>query len=240
MRIQQHATFLMSMVQRVKAGSLAPAAFQRPYVWSRADVMALCTSILEAYPIGGFLSWAPGPAADVSALARHRLGPIVLETSARAPALLLDGQNRLATLAWLLHDFTTGMPTDLSDKEQETWATGEELIVDMETKELRFVKHANAAEGFSLPAAAMFDSRVANTLIRARWERNWKDFSEDQKDAGLKWLDHCADCFREARIVETVLENATPAEARKAFLHICRVGVPMDQADFDKAIGWTE
>lgn len=44
---------------------------------------------------------------------------------------------------------------------------------------------------------------------------------------------------REARTVETLIQNATAEEARHAFLRICRVGVPMSQEDFDRAVGWT-
>lgn len=240
MKIQQNATFLLELVRRVHMGQLAPAAFQRPYVWNRDDVLALCTSIIEGYPIGGFLSWMPGRHADISQLGRKRLGPIMLDATAYAPALLLDGQNRLASLAWMLRDTSEPLPDNLSESERETWACGEELIADLGTQELRFVPHAEADKGLTLPAAALFDSRIANGYIRKRWNDQWRDYSDEERDAGLKWQDNWSRAFRDARVVETVLENATPAEARKAFLHICRVGVPMSQADFDAAIGWKD
>lgn len=240
MRIQQNgATFLLELIRRVSTGQLAPAAFQRPYVWGRDDVMALCTSILEGFPIGGFLTWMPYQHADLTKLSRNRLGPILLDAGTRAPALLLDGQNRLATLAWMLRDITAPLPDDLSESERATWACGEELVVDLAARELRFVRHEDADLGFTLPMASLFDSRIATTLMLKRWSQEWSAFSEEERNAGLKWHDTCTNAFRNARITETVLENATPAEARKAFLHICRVGVPMSQEDFDAAIGWT-
>jgi len=238
MRIKQNATFLLELVRRVHVGQLAPAAFQRPYVWTREDVLALCTSIIEGFPIGGFLSWMPNRHADISQVGRKRLGPILLNEQARAPALLLDGQNRLASLAWMLRDPAEPLPDELSDTERDTWGRGEELVADLAAKELRFVPHDKAAEGLTLPAAALFDSRIASSCIRKRWDAEWSQFSEEERDAGLVCHDNWSRAFQDARVVETVLEDATPAQARKAFLHICRVGVPMSQDDFDAAIGW--
>lgn len=240
MKIEQNATFLLELVRRVHTGQLAPAAFQRPYVWDREAVLALCTSILEGYPIGGFLSWRPGRHADMALLGRKRLGPTLLNPAEYGSALLLDGQNRLATLAWMLRDAGDPLPTDLSDAEQAAWGCGEELIADLAAQELRFVPHADADKGLKLPAAALFDSRIANGCIRKRWNEQWREYSDDERDAGLKWQDNCSRAFRDARVVETVLNDATPEQARKAFLHICRVGVPMSQDDFDAAIGWTK
>ena len=39
-------------------------------------------------------------------------------------------------------------------------------------------------------------------------------------------------------VVVTDMADATAAEAKDAFLHICKVGVPMSEADFEKAVSW--
>jgi hypothetical protein len=36
----------------------------------------------------------------------------------------------------------------------------------------------------------------------------------------------------------TTISDATADEAKYAFLRICRVGVPMSEADFDQAVAW--
>ena len=36
----------------------------------------------------------------------------------------------------------------------------------------------------------------------------------------------------------TFIEDATPEDARRAFLRICKAGVPMSEADFNSAMKW--
>lgn len=76
MQITQSSGFLFDLLREVRSGTLLPAAFQRPYVWSKQDVEALCDSVLTGFPIGGFLVWEPGTLGDVSQLGRSRLGPV--------------------------------------------------------------------------------------------------------------------------------------------------------------------
>jgi biotin synthase-related radical SAM superfamily protein len=78
-------------------------------------------------------------------------------------------------------------------------------------------------------------------LIRKAWDvwTNEKGYPEDQVEDMIKFHDKCADAFRDARTAITIIENATPDEARSAFLRICRVGVQMSQEDFDKAVNWS-
>ena len=61
-------------------------------------------------------------------------------------------------------------------------------------------------------------------------------WQSDDDDEALTWLDHVGSQLREARITITHIENATVEEAREAFLHISRAGVPMSQEDFDNAL----
>lgn len=104
MRITQSSVFVRTLLTNAATGQILPAAMQRPYVWQLNDVEALCDSILSGFPIGSFLLWEPDGAADLSFVAKGRLGPIganVSGTGSDQYQLMLDGQNRLATLAWL-------------------------------------------------------------------------------------------------------------------------------------------
>src|SRR3546814_8818141 len=78
MTIRQESSFLLQLTERVKAGRAVPAAFQRPYVWSEKDIVALWTSIIKGYPLGAFLFWQP-PGKDISEYAQAALGPIKSE-----------------------------------------------------------------------------------------------------------------------------------------------------------------
>ena len=239
MRIRQEHTFLAQLLANLKAGLLLPAGFQRPYVWDRPDCLAFYESILRGYPVGSFLCWLPSRSTALADVARQRLGPVNAgERQPFSSLLLLDGQNRLATLAWLAHDWSTPVPVDPTPHERSVWCNGERLVVDLQAERLRFVPIAEADTGFKLPSAALLDSRLANPLIRDRWRTTWAAYDEAAIDKGLRWFDRAQGSFRDARIVAALLEDASPEEARDAFLHICRVGVPMSTEDFDAALNW--
>ncbi|KWU19139.1 DUF262 domain-containing protein [Burkholderia cenocepacia] len=238
MRIEQKAGFLVDFVRDVSRGGLVPAAFQRPYVWRVPDVLALCNSIQEGFPIGSFLLWTPYGKADMTSVGRRRLGPIEVAGDNPHASMLLDGQNRLATLAWMMRDETVELPQDLSEAEDEVWGGSQRLVVDLSARSIDFVAKDEAAVGFKLPARVLLDRKVQMQLTRECWATSWAPLPEAEKDAGLKWLDEVTNTFYDARVVATSLEHASAAEAKRAFLHICKVGVPMSAADFDAAIAW--
>lgn len=238
MKIRQNSVFLSQLAKDVARGVLVPAAFQRPYVWTSSDVLAMCDSILEGFPLGGFLTWIPARSVNLENVARGRLGPIIAQEGPGVERLLLDGQNRLATIAWMLKDEGASTPAGLSPAESATWAGRERLVVDLAQKRLLFVPAAEADAGFRLPAFCAFGS--VNPIVRHRWDAEWRDIPEAERNEGLTWFDRACDAFRDARVVETVMENGTVAEAKRAFLHICRVGVAMSEADFDAATRWAD
>ncbi len=238
MRIEQHAVFFKDLVRQVGTGSILPAAFQRPYVWSESDVMALFESILRGYPLGGFLLWSPYGKADIRQVARARLGPIVADLKDTSTSLLLDGQNRLATMAWMGHDFEQPVPSGLSDAEAAIWGGSRRLVLDLEHRRFQFVAREQARQGLTLPAYALVDSLRANPLIRECWDGPWSVYPEAQRDDALRWFDTCTRAFSDARVVVTDVQGATAEEAKDAFLHICRVGVPMAEKDLEAALGW--
>lgn len=238
MRIEQNSAFLFDLVKQVQAGKVVPAAFQRPYVWEKSDVIALCESLLAGYPIGGFLSWIPQERVDLAKVGRRRLGPLECASPENGMALLLDGQNRLASFAWMMLSDEMRLPQDLSDAEQRTWACGERLLVDLARRELAFVGAKDADSGFRAPAWVMLGGTSASMCIRQLWNGSWQAFPAADVEAGVNWLDKAQDRFRFSRITETVLDRATVEEARQAFLHICRVGKAMTSGDFAAAVQW--
>ncbi|MFK4135925.1 DUF262 domain-containing protein [Pseudomonas luteola] len=240
MKIIQSSVFLSSLVSEVSSGSMMPAAMQRPYVWHKADVEALCDSILSGFPVGSFLTWAPGNCADLSNLSRGRLGPIVgLVNSHPSTQLLLDGQNRLASLAWMMNQDLPEMD-DASEAERATWLSGERLVLDFETRSIKFVPEAEANLNFRLPVWSVFNTMMtpAMSLLRLRTKQWMESYSEEASDAVIDFWNDCRSRFQDARTTLTIIDGATPEEARHAFLRISRVGVPMSQEDFDYALGW--
>jgi hypothetical protein len=229
---------LKNLLQDALSGRIAPAPFQRPYVWSKHDVLALLESILRGYPVGSLLLWTPVDAADLQKFKLDRIGPVPAEMGQEALSLLLDGQNRLATLAWLAKGPEIPLPDDLTDAEASVWANCETLVLDLVAKQFKFVSAEERQKGLVLPAYVVTDSRLANQTVRKCWNTQWADIPENDRNRALKNLDDCSNSFSNVQMTITHLERATVAEAKDAFIHICKVGVPVSEEDFDRALNF--
>jgi hypothetical protein len=244
MRITQTSAFLKGLIQDAMKGHMLPAAMQRPYVWLKDDVEALCDSILSGFPIGSFVLWQPDSKADLSTVAKGRLGPIMAADSdgnAYNPTqLLLDGQNRLASLAWMMiQDFSTVKIDNPFEGESATWLSGQRLVLDFDSRSIKFVPADEAEKGLRLPVWTLAD-HGGMAHLRKRWNDWMADgISEAEADEFLKFHDLCQSKFLDARTTITIIEDATVEQARSAFLRICNVGVQMSAEDFDKAVGWS-
>lgn len=243
MEVNPSSGFAYDLVNRVARGEIVPAKFQRPYVWSKDDVLALFNSILMGISIGSFLIWEPSSDMDIDELGRDRLGPTARNKTSdyrRATGILLDGQNRLATIAWARHvgPVCENVVAQMSPQEKAIWAAGESLVLDFTSKSICFVPEAEAEVGLRLPLSAVIAQNFTVLRIASqRWER---ELGIDTKDVDgmIKLYEHCGRRFMGARSADITIRNATVEEAREAFLNICRVGVPMSQEDFDNAVQW--
>ena len=87
---------VIDYVKELLNGKIIVPSIQREYVWARTDVRDLLDSLYRGYPVGSLLLWKTElevpfkPAAVVQA--RH---------SVFKPLYLLDGQQRLTSLAWV-------------------------------------------------------------------------------------------------------------------------------------------
>lgn len=218
-RVVTESCLMMDVIADVRAGRVVPAAFQRPYVWTADDVEALWASILKGYPLGSLLMWNPR---DPSIGGTTRLGPIAAASEGRRD-IILDGQNRLVTMAWSTTPPDAEVPSDAPG--HGVWRSGRTLVADPYLRTVRFVDNAEVA-GMMMPIHHLSGS--LNTFLRRAWRR-------DEDDRHAHWLDGLGDLQRGARMIKVTIERATPAQARDAFLHIARAGVPMSAEDFDAA-----
>ncbi|XYH98690.1 DUF262 domain-containing protein [Sorangium sp. So ce1128] len=89
---------LRDLLKWIRQGRVRVPNFQRDFTWDRQRMLNLFDSIRKQYPIGTLLFWEstkPLPMSD-------RLGPLHLPNSAGGKLLVLDGQQRLTTLAGVL------------------------------------------------------------------------------------------------------------------------------------------
>lgn len=219
-RVVTETCYMMDIIADVRRGHVVPAAFQRPYVWTVADIEALWMSILKGYPLGSLLMWNP---IDAMGTAGTRLGPIQVVGEGRRD-IILDGQNRLVTMAWSMTPTNADVTPDAPG--HDIWRSGRTLVADPYRNLVRFVDDDDVT-GMIMPIHHL--SGTFNTFLR----KNWKS-AED--DVHAEWLDALGELQRSSRMIKVTIERATPAQARDAFLHISRVGVPMGVDDFDAAM----
>jgi hypothetical protein len=117
--INPSVVFLFDLLKWVRQGRIRVPAFQRSYVWTRPNMLDLFDSVHRRYPIGTLLFWK---SSTKTAGPLDRFGPFDLaQTKPLEPLLLLDGQQRLTTLAGvLLRD--SGLPNwSKDDEDGERW-----------------------------------------------------------------------------------------------------------------------
>lgn len=221
MRIEQESTLALELQRRVLRGDAAPAAFQRPYVWTEKEVEALWASILMGLPIGAFLLWRP----ESGARAARMLGPVELEPSHHA-ALVLDGQNRLASLAWSATDPEAEVPEDSSGK--ALWRNGRHLVADTHERRVVFVDAEVArADRWLVPVHVI--GHGLQMALRDIWDGDKDDLHR------VDWLDALENRLRQSRVIVTTIQ-ANEQDARRAYMLMASAGVPMSAQDFDAAL----
>ena len=81
---------IADILNRIDSGDYAMPQFQRGYVWNRAQVRKLMTSLYKGYPVGTILLWQT-PVEDADIKGEKVIGQ-------GAVNLILDGQQRMTSL----------------------------------------------------------------------------------------------------------------------------------------------
>jgi uncharacterized protein with ParB-like and HNH nuclease domain len=101
---------IQSLVADIRDGKLLLPEMQRSYVWKAVQVRDLFDSLYHEYPSGQLLVWET----DELPASRNRQASVEgLLTEQRRPQLLLDGQQRLTSLAAVM----LGRPLRVRDNE---------------------------------------------------------------------------------------------------------------------------
>jgi len=89
---------LSDLLKWVRQGRVRIPNFQRDFVWDRQRMLDLFDSIRKQYPIGTLLFWKPTQPRPM----RDHIGPLKIPKTTGDILLVLDGQQRLTTLAGVL------------------------------------------------------------------------------------------------------------------------------------------
>lgn len=94
-RLQTQTFAVDDLVSMVRSGRVRIPSFQRGIRWSRPDVIKLFQSIVLGYPIGNLLLWQR----QAEAVRGLRIGTLTIDSPARDALFVVDGQQRLTSLA---------------------------------------------------------------------------------------------------------------------------------------------
>ncbi len=87
---------IISQIENLLQGRVVIPSIQRDFVWMRPDVRDLFDSLYRGYPVGALLLWKTNLTVPFKTAA-----VVQADKSAHQPLYLLDGQQRLTSLAWV-------------------------------------------------------------------------------------------------------------------------------------------
>lgn len=115
--LRPEIVFVFELMQQLVDGRIRIPQFQRPFVWRPHQMIDLLDSISRQYPIGSLLAWET----DEDIVSLEAVGPIRFSPRAGPAAYLLDGHQRLSTLAGALVGEANRSP-DVADEEALLWS----------------------------------------------------------------------------------------------------------------------
>ena len=119
---------IYQIIDKINDNQLFVPAFQREYVWKRADAKALFSSLIKKYPTGTLLTWETTNPPELKGQKKY-------STEMGAVKLVLDGQQRITTIYMIL---TGKLPPYYTQEDIKNSVTG--LYVNLQTLELEYFK----------------------------------------------------------------------------------------------------
>lgn len=140
------------LVEQLFDGQIVIPSIQRDYVWRAAQIPPLLESIYRGYPIGSILIWQTTQAIPLKLAAVIQQKP-----QPHIPMVLLDGQQRLTSLAWVWRP--------------ETRTDGKKIDTrfDLTNETFKNPKITEAKNPLLIPVRDMFgkDPDIVNILAKA-------------------------------------------------------------------------
>lgn len=191
---------------------------RRGYVWGPNEVALFMNSIIKGNHLGTIEVWRPADA-DLPRLMlmkpRH-LGALgMAKGTIRPQMMIMDGYNRLATLAWAL----TLKPAKIEYSPQElaVWRSGMTLVFD-ETGEFRWCEEERVEDELCLPACMMnpgAGTKLPNramTYMRMRQKDEWESIDPARIDTFRKACHEAAHRLYEAKASMNTYFNGEEVE----------------------------
>lgn len=116
--VKPEIVFIFELVRDVASGKVRIPNFQRPFVWRRQQMLDLLDSIRLQFPIGSLLVWET----DARLSSVRWVGPVPVPSQTEGTVKhVLDGHQRLSTLAGTLMALRDDQPVREDDDDPDRW-----------------------------------------------------------------------------------------------------------------------
>ena len=146
---------IYQIIDKINDNQLFVPAFQREYVWKRADAKALFSSLIKKYPTGTLLTWETTNPPELKGHKKY-------SPEMGAVKLVLDGQQRITTIYMIL---TGKLPPYYTQEDIKNPVTG--LYVNLQTLELEYFKKQMMKKNpLWVDLTTIFNGEVKGSSIR--------------------------------------------------------------------------
>jgi hypothetical protein len=223
---------LPNQFEEIRNGHLLIPRFQRPFVWTDQQRLALLDSVYKGMPIGSILVWRTY---QHKLECYDRLGP--LEVATQPPSdtevkqYLLDGHQRLTTLYVAFHSkYQTVSDADTeSDEDSRQWP----ICFDLENKVFKLYPRNGKLPQTWVPLSILFDySRLFPFLRQLHELANGQELGT--RAEGL------ASIFKDYSIAVVPIVTEDLEVVTESFQRINSAGTPMSQMHMVNALTWSK
>ncbi len=225
--VKPEVSFVYDLLREVSDGRIRSPRFQRPYVWRRDQMIELLESVQLQYPIGSLLLWEPND----DFLSSDWIGPLKLPAPRKGTlALILDGQQRLTTLAGLLIAPPTAdlNPRDDDPGRWEVW---------FNAKDANFMHPAKDAvpEAWHFPLRKLMDT--------VGFLNECQRIMKDAGPTGAEWISRIqklAQVFQSYKLAVVRIKNTSLSQAVEIFARLNAKGAQVSPDQLISALVYAE
>jgi hypothetical protein len=214
---------LRDLLKWVRQGRVRVPNFQREFTWDRGRMVNLFDSIRKQYPIGTLLFWESSKARPMS----DHLGPLKIPEFQGGKLLILDGQQRITTLAGvLLYDELERSAAD--DLDPKRWLVWYDAASD------NFVYHDDDAP----PSAVRVSELMGTKGLYAAAQRIMNDpaAKPDERNAWVGRIETVSAALGAYRLPLVIFATESLRLAVESFTRLNRAGQSMGADEMFSAL----
>ena len=215
---------LRDLLKWVRQGRVRVPNFQRDFTWDRGRMLGLFDSIRKQYPIGTLLLWA---SVTQRPMLSH-LGPLALPAYEGGKLLILDGQQRVTTLAGVLLYGELEL-SDSDDRDPTRW----KMWYDAENDHFCYFDHGKESVS-AVRVAELMGTKGLYSAAQRILKANFVDAT--LRDAWVNQIETVSAALGAYRFPLVIFATESLRLAVESFTRLNRSGQPMGADEMFSAL----